>query len=559
MSGKSNLRADLLAARKMRKRLRWGEVALLLILLSSLGRPLQAAESFRPLLGTGNDDDYADLVIGVPGETWSSTTNAGIVHVLYADDSGIPTQSGDLWRQGSSGIPGTTEMWDYFGTALATGDFNGDGHTDLVIGATGQSVDGVANAGIIQVLYATPEGLTSTGNTVITQNDLFAEAETNDAFGQELAVGDFNADGYDDLAVGVPLEAVYVHPDDLIYAGAVNVLYGSATGLGAAHNQFFSEQDLGTRAEASDQFGASLAACDFNGDGYADLAIGVPGEDFGFDDIGSVQIVFGSADRLIVNDSQVLFQGENGIYNPAEKGDHFGRSLAAGYFNGDDYCDLAVGVPGEEPGDAYTDSGAVHVLYASASGFSPFASEWLWSRHDDDVAGEIQEDAFFGRVLTAGDFNGDGLDDLAIGTPYDDVSGNIDAGSVHVMYGGNSSGLSDRGDRVWYQGGYINTAVEPNDRFGWALAAGDVDNDGYDDLVIGTPYEDIRSVVDAGMIQVFYGDSGGIPQQPRYQNFHQDTDNLRNDVEVDDRFGAAVAILHATPQRVYLPLVMRNY
>lgn len=558
MSREPSLRADVLADRKMRKRLRWGEVALLLILLSSLGRPLQAAERFRPLLGTGNDDDYADLVIGVPGEDWSSTTDAGVVHVLYADDSGIPTQSGDLWRQGSSGIPGTMEMWDTFGTTLATGDFNGDGNTDLVIGATGQSVDGRANAGIIQVLYATPEGLTSTGNTVITQDDLYATSEANDAFGQTLAVGDFNTDGYDDLAVGVPLEDVYVHPNDVIDAGAVNVLYGSATGLGTDYNQFFSEHDLGTGYETGDQFGASLAACDFNGDGYADLVIGVPSEDFGLTDVGSVQIVFGSVDRLIVNNSQVLFQGLNGVGNLAEEGDHFGWSLAAGYFNGDDYCDLAVGVPSEEPGDLYTNSGAVHVLYASASGFSPPASDWLWSRYDTDVAGEIQDNAFFGRVLTAGDFNGDGLDDLAIGTPYDDVSGNADAGSVHVMYGGDSSGLSDGWDRVWYQGGYINTAVETNDRFGWSLAAGDVDNDGYDDLVIGTPYEHIGTVADAGMIQVFYGDVWGIPQEPRYQNFHQDTDTLQNTVEADDRFGAAVAILHAAPRRVYLPLVMRN-
>ena len=553
-----NLYADLVAGKRPKKRVRWGKVVLILILMGSLSRPVWAAEPFRPLLGTGNDDDHADLVIGAPGEDWSSTTDAGIIHVLYADGSGIPTQSGDLWRQGSGGIPGTVEMWDAFGTALAAGDFNGDGYTDLVVGATGQSVNGKANAGIIQILYAAPDGLTSEGNAVITQDDLYAEAEVNDAFGQEMAVGDFNADGYDDLAVGVPLENVYIHPDDVVDAGAVNVLYGSVTGLGTNDNQFFSEHDLGTSAETSDQFGAALVACDFDGDGYADLAIGVPGEDFGYDDIGSVQIVFGSADRLIVNDSQVLFQGLNGLENAAEEGDRFGWSLAAGYFNGDGYCDLAVGVPGEEPGTHYTNSGAVHVLYASASAFAPPHRDWLWSRYDTDVAGEIQDNAFFGRVLAAGDFNGDGLDDLAIGTPYDNVSGNADAGSVHVMYGGASNGLSDWDDRVWYQGGFINTAVETNDRFGWSLATGDVDDDGYDDLVIGTPYEHIGSVADAGMVQVFYGDSGGIPQEPRYQNFHQDTDTLQNTVESDDRFGAAIVLLHAAPRRVYLPLVMKT-
>ncbi len=528
------------------------------VLIGGLSQSVQAGEPVRRRMATGNDDDYGDLVVGVPGEDWSSTTDAGIVHVLYAGESGIPTQAGDLWRQGSGGVPGTTDMWDAFGTALAAGDFNGDGMTDLAVGATGESVDGEANAGMVQILYAAPEGLTSTGNAVITQDDLDAKAERNDAFGQVLAVGDFNRDGYDDLAVGVPLEDVYVHPDDVVDAGSVNVLYGSAAGLGTDYNQSVSEYRLGTDYQTGDQFGAALAACDFDGDGYDDLAVGVPGEDFGYDDIGAVQILFGSAGRLIVDDSQVLLQGVNGLDNVAEAGDHFGRSLAAGRFDGDGYCDLAVGVTGEEPGTHYTDSGAVHVLYASASGFAPPDRDWLWSRYDTDVAGEIQDEAYFGRVLAAGDFDGDGLDDLAIGTPYDDVSGHADAGSVHVMYGSATNGLSDWSDRVWYQGGYINTAVETNDRFGWSLATGDLDDDGCDDLVIGTPYEHIGSVGDAGMVQVFYGKAAGIPAQPRYQNLHQDRDTIQDTVEGDDRFGAAVVVLRAAPRRVYLPLVTKG-
>jgi len=542
-------------------------IVLIIVLASGLGAVTQteAARLPRHLFETGNGDGYADVVIGVPGEDWTSS-DEGVVHVLYANGSGIPTsEAGDLWREGSDGLSGTMEMWDAFGTAVATGDFNGDYYTDLAIGVPGQSVGGNANAGAVYVIYASPYGLTSTGNEVWTQDDLFSQAEPNDAFGQELVVGDFNGDGYDDLAVGVPLEDVYVNPVDAVDAGSVNVIYGSATGLGS-YNQFFSEYTLGTNQETGDQFGYALAAGDFDNDGYDDLAIGIPFEDFNalgssVDDIGSVQIVFGSANWLITNDSQVLFQGANGLGNVAEENDHFGRSLVAGYFNGDDYCDLAVGVPSEERG-SYTNSGAVHVLYASASAFRPPHSDWLWDRYDMDVAGEIQDNAFFGRVLAAGDFDGDGVDDLAIGTPHDDVGTEADAGSVHVMYGGSSNGLSDWDDRVWYQGAYIDCAAEANDQFGWSLATGDIDNDGYDDLVIGTPYENITvsatPYADAGMVQVFYGGDWGIPQNPRFQNLHQGVGNIHSIVEADDRFGSAVAVLDVTPRMIYLPLVLRN-
>jgi len=545
-------------ASKKERLARCGMLCLALCITVTLSRPAQGAASSSPSVGRDtNGEPRAGLAIGAPGED----DDTGVVHALYANSDGIPNQVGERWWQGIDGIPGTRDMWDGFGTALASGDFNGDGYADLAVGVTGESVNGHGNAGMVQIIYAAHDGLTASGNVVFTQDDLHSTAEVNDAFGQVLAVGDFNADGYDDLAVGVPLEDVQVAADHAIDAGSVNVIYGSAVGLRADYNRLLDEHILGTSHEAGDQFGAALAACDFDGDGYDDLAIGVPGEDFGaispVEDVGSVQIVFGSADRLVTSGNQVLFQGLNSLDNAAEAGDRFGSSLAAGVFDGDGYCDLAVGVASEEPGTAYTNSGAVHVLYGSDAAFAPPSRNWLWSRNDTDVAGEIQDYAYFGRVLAAGDFDGDGLDDLAIGTPYDDVGDEEDAGSVHVMYGG-SEGISDWADRVWYQGGYVSCAAEENDRFGWALATGDVDGDGYDDLVIGTPYEHIGTVADAGMAQVFYGGSWGIPQEPRYDNLHQNKGSTAGSSEPEDRFGAAAAVLEAGPHKIYLPLIVRS-
>ncbi len=535
-----------------------GWIIIMLLSLTSLVRADTPPQDER---ATGNLDSFADVVVGVPAEDWTTTTtivNVGITQVLYGGEGGVPDQYGDLWQQGFGGLPGSMEAGDQLGQALAAGDFNGDGLMDLAIGIPYQDVGGLLNAGMVQVLYATENGLSPIDSATFTQNDVGAASEANDLFGQELAAGDFNGDGIDDLAVGVPMEDVVVGLINTVNAGAVNILFGSYTGLGVTY-QSLSQVTTSAELTTDDQFGYALAAGDFDNDGYDDLAVGIPFEDdevSGETNCGSVEIVFGSATLLNVDPPQILFQGGD-LENAREDGDNFGWSLASGYFNGDAYCDLAAGVPGEEPGTHYTNSGGVHVLYASADAFDPMHSDYFWTRYDTDVAGEIQDFAYFGEVLAAGDFDGNGMDDLAIGTPYDDYGVIANAGSVHIMYGGASGGLSDWNDRVWYQGDYINTAVEADDNFGWALATGDVDDDGFEDLVIGVPYESIGSINNAGMIHIFYGDSWGIPTNPRYQNFHQDKGLIENSAEADDRFGWSLAVMQMKGGFTFLPLAIK--
>ena len=176
--------------------------------------------------------------------------------------------------------------------------------------------------------------------------DAKPSAETVSAESAAEFLSDFDGDGLKDLAVGVPGEDVGSVPD----AGGVQVIYASSNGLTAAGNQFWTQDSPGIfgEAEAYDEFGDSLAVADFDGDGFSDLAVGVPGEDAAeISDVGGVHVIYGSPSGLTSTSSQFWNQNSTGILDEAEDGDSFGDSLAAANFGKSFRADLAVGVPYE--------------------------------------------------------------------------------------------------------------------------------------------------------------------------------------------------------------------
>jgi hypothetical protein len=206
----------------------------------------------------------------------------------------------------------------------------------------------------------------------------------------------------------------------------------------------------------------------------------------------------------------------------------FGFALAAGNFNGDNFVDLAVGVPGEAVGSA-AGAGAVNILYGSSAGLRATSpSDQLWTQNSAGVDNSAGASDGFGSSLVAGDFNGDGKDDLAIGVPNEDI-GTVDgAGAVSVLYG-SLSGLrsSSPADQFWHQGKPgVDDAENVNDHFGFAVSSGDYNNDGYEDLAIGVPGEDIETndpdfgdLEDTGGLHVFYGSSSGLQTSSPAQQF----------------------------------------
>ena len=175
-----------------------------------------------------------------------------------------------------------------------------------------------------------------------------------------VAKGDFNGDNFADLAIGVPREDI----GGFVDAGAVHIIYGTENGLSSTATIFGDQlitADLLTTLEQNNFFGTSLAAGNFDGDNFSDLAIGIPGEARNNQvNAGEVHVLYGSTSGLTEARGQIFGQGVAGLSDTAEAGDRFGQVLSWGNFNGDDFGDLAVGLPNEDIG-IIADAGAVQL------------------------------------------------------------------------------------------------------------------------------------------------------------------------------------------------------
>jgi hypothetical protein len=455
---------------------------------------------------------------------------------------------------GAAQVQGTLEADDQFGFALAAGDFNGDGHTDLAVGAPEEDVSAlgspVIDAGTVNVIYGTAGGLDDAANQWWGQNSPNVEdgASETDRFAYSLAAGDFNGDGYDDLAVGVPYEDI---GRDLTDAGAVNVLYGAAAGLSAnvVPDQLWHADVAGVpgAGEDGDRFGYALASGDFDGDGFDDLAVGLDGEAVGtLNSAGAVDVLYGAATGLTATGSQIWYQDIAGVLDVSEAFDYFGVSLAVGDFDADGFDDLAIGVHQEDVGSV-TDAGAVNVLYGgTGAGLSATGSQ-LWHQDSPGVLDQAEYDASFGgdrfgNALASGDFDGDGFDDLAVGVLDEGIGGATRAGAVNVLYGGTGAGLSAAGNQFWHQdvSGVLD-ASEAHDILGRSLTAADFDGDDYADLAVGVAGEDLGSFVAAGAVNVFYGGAGAGLSATGDEFWHQDVNGVLDLAEHADYFGVALA------------------
>ncbi len=444
-----------------------------------------------------------------------------------------------IWNLDSSGIVGVANPIDRLGEALSHGDYNNDGIQDLAIGIPNHDFSffgtTINNTGVVLIIYGRSNGLSSFNNQFLYQTfesdppnlENINGVESDDFFGKSLASGDFNCDGITDLAVGTPEEDYNtINPAIRQNVGAINVFYGSINGfadLGAGSTFLFQGTGLGIffdgSISANDRFGWSMTTGDFNGDDCDDLAVSAPFEDFGnpsptIIDAGQVEVYYGRAQGLSGESEfrdSLSQQSDDIPESSSETNDQFGLSLTAGDYSlagigSNNFDFLAVGIPGEDINNV-TNAGAVQVFEGGSNGIDLQNTSVIWSQAGD-IIGIVEEHDRFGSSLTTGDFNNDFVDDLVVGVPREDInsSGINDAGSINIIYG-DSFGLSSANNQSFHQNfnGIIGTA-ENSDQFGDVLTSGDLNNDSFDDLVVGVPRENSSS----GAFHILYGSISGI-------------------------------------------------
>jgi hypothetical protein len=298
--------------------------------------------------------------------------------------------------------------------------------------------------------------------------------EWQDCFGASLVVGYFDGDGADDLAVGVPCEHTGGIDITGRNQGAVSVYYGtSGVGLTGAGAQYLRQwvDGVAGQAQANDALGYALAAGDFNGDGFDDLAAGVPGEGadiVGGEDAGAVAIFYGNSGGGLsptgASRNELLSRSTMGL-GGSSAGSRWGTALAAGDFDDDGFADLSVGALLDRVGGA-AQAGSVSILFGSKSRFAHSGNQLV----HQNTAG-IQDAAkaydWFGQTLAAGDFNGNGVSDLAVGVPFEDVGGIVSSGAVNLLFGARGSGISAANNQFLHQNSPgVQDVVETGDQFG---------------------------------------------------------------------------------------------
>ena len=467
-----------------------GDINFTVSITSSSADPAYNGVVFNDINALTNDDDcvcvlfdgantHRGIITSEDGESYSFTAMLSVDPVVPVS---IPLRTGDATEANVSptsiNFDSSNFMIPQTITVTGVNDEIHDGNQTYYIYTNAADSPG----GIYDNKNVSNFAAINIDNEVGFTQQSIEGTEFNGQFGSAVSdAGDVNGDGWDDVIVGAPNEANGEYKE-----GRAHVYYGSATGIAAS-------PDWSTESNnANAAFGAAVASAgDVNNDGYDDVLVGAYRFSGTAAKAGKVFLYYGSASGLATIPA---WTAEGDIENA-----HFGHAVAsAGDVNNDGYADILVGAPGYDIDVASPDAGRAYLFLGSASGPSPSAN---WSG-----ASSVDRASYGSSVSGAGDVNGDGYDDFLVAASKDDQAA-LDTGRVFLFHGTSTEMIASV-TPSWV--GYAGST----DQFGSSISgAGDVNGDGYDDILIGAHLDtafNFGPLWDSGKLYVYHGSASGL-------------------------------------------------